>query len=141
VRFTGAVPYEEMPRYLRVAQGFATASVTEVLPLSLIEALAAGLPVVGIDSPGVRDLVTDGQNGLLSANDLAAFTAKLARFLIDEDLRKRLCAAARPSAREFDIQRTAHRLENHYSNVCAQSRERAANPIQAAVTWPRGRVR
>lgn len=45
VRFVGMVPYEEVPRYLQIADTFVTASVTEVHPLSVIEAMAAGLPV------------------------------------------------------------------------------------------------
>ncbi|HZD56019.1 MAG TPA: glycosyltransferase, partial [Anaerolineales bacterium] len=66
VRFTGMIPYENLPGYLAAADAFVTASVTEVHPLSVIEAMATGLPVLGVQSPGVGDIVEDGVSGLLS---------------------------------------------------------------------------
>jgi glycosyltransferase involved in cell wall biosynthesis len=60
VHFTGQVPYDDLPRYLATADAFVTASVSEVHPLSVIEAQAAGLPVLGIQSPGVSDIVKEG---------------------------------------------------------------------------------
>ncbi len=70
VRFTGMVPYDELPAYLTMCDAFVTASVTEVHPLSVVEAMGAGLPVVGIHSPGVGDTVEDGVTGFLSRHDL-----------------------------------------------------------------------
>ncbi len=122
VIFMGMIPHEEIPRYLSSAVGFATASVTEVSPLSVLEALASGVPVIGIDSPGVGDVVLDGQNGLLSAHDLSAFTAKLTRFLRDEPLRRRLARGSRPSVQEYDIQRVVRQLEELYSSLIARQR-------------------
>ena len=82
VKFTGLVPYEHLPSYLAMVDGFVTASVTEVHPLSVIEAMASGLPVLGINSPGVGDTVIDGETGYLaSEEDLAVFTAKLIRLI------------------------------------------------------------
>ena len=49
VRFTGFISYEKLPSYIAMCDAFVTASVTEVHPLSVIEGMAAGLPVVGID--------------------------------------------------------------------------------------------
>jgi 1,2-diacylglycerol 3-alpha-glucosyltransferase len=122
VIFTGMIPQEEIPRYLSIANGFTTASVTEVLPLSVLEALASGVPVIGIDSPGVGDVVIDGENGLLSAHDLSAFRANLDRFLRDEPLRTRLAHASRPSAQKYDIQRVVRQLEDHYQTLMRQTR-------------------
>jgi 1,2-diacylglycerol 3-alpha-glucosyltransferase len=65
VHFTGMLPYSELPRYLSMCDAFVTASVTEVHPLSVIEAMATGLPVLGIHSVGVGDTVEDGVTGLL----------------------------------------------------------------------------
>jgi glycosyltransferase involved in cell wall biosynthesis len=77
VHFTGMIPYAQLPGYLAAADAFATASVTEVHPLSVIEAMATGLPVLGIQSPGVGDTVIDGVTGYLASEDLAAYTAKM----------------------------------------------------------------
>ena len=64
VRFEGMIPYDKLPAYLAMCDAFVTASVTEVHPLSVIEAMGAGLPVLGIESPGVGDTVEDGRDGL-----------------------------------------------------------------------------
>ncbi|MGA9531866.1 MAG: glycosyltransferase [Anaerolineales bacterium] len=117
VVFTGLVPYEEIPRYLAMADAFVTASVTEVHPLSVIEALAAGLPVVGIESPGVGDIVSSGQNGLLSSNDLAAYTARLTRLMADKETRVALTSHARESAAQYDIERTSGLVEREYQRL------------------------
>ncbi len=117
VIFTGLIPYERIPSYLAAADGFVTASVTEVHPLSVIEALAAGLPVVGIDSPGVGDTVVDGHNGLLSRHDLAAYTAKLTRFLADKASRELYSQAAPLTAQKYDIRRTTAIIEGQYARL------------------------
>ncbi len=130
VIFTGMVPYDTLPSYLATADLFVTASVTEVHPLSLIEALAAGLPVLGIDSPGVGDTVEDGQNGLLSPHDLAAYTAKLTRLLAEPALRRELASMARRSAEKYDIHRTSALLLEQYQRLVASPPRREGRPLQ-----------
>ena len=79
IHMIGRVPYHELPSYVAMCDIFATASVTEVHPLSVIEAMGAGLPVMGIESVGVGDTVQDGITGYLATEDLPAFTTKLTR--------------------------------------------------------------
>jgi glycosyltransferase involved in cell wall biosynthesis len=117
IHFTGMVPYAELPGYLRVADAFVTASVTEVHPLSIIEAMAAGLPALGIISPGVSDTIQDGVTGLLSPDDLAAFTAKLTRMATEDDMRRRMGAAACTAAEAFAIERTSQMLVECYEEL------------------------
>jgi 1,2-diacylglycerol 3-alpha-glucosyltransferase len=107
VIFTGQVGYSDLPRYLALSDAFVTASVTEVHPLSVIEALAAGLPVLGIDSPGVADLITDGENGYLCANDLAAYVAKLGRLVAEPERRLQMGRQASASAQAYAIESTS----------------------------------
>jgi glycosyltransferase involved in cell wall biosynthesis len=78
-------------------------SYREGLPKSLLEAMAAGLPIVSTDAPGCREAVRDGQNGLLvPPRDSAALAAALRRLIEDPGLRDRLGAAGRQRAeREF----------------------------------------
>lgn len=124
VVFSGMVDHDDVPRYLTAADAFVTASVTEVHPLSVIEALACGLPVVGIDSPGVGDTITDGENGFLCRNDLAAFTAKLTRLIADTQMRIDMSERARSSALEYDIQRTSLMVEERYSALVERPKAR-----------------
>jgi 1,2-diacylglycerol 3-alpha-glucosyltransferase len=114
VHFTGMVAYQELPRYLAAADAFVTASVTEVHPLSVIEAMAAGLPVLGIHSPGVSDTIEDGVTGLLSEEELAAFTAKMMRMVIEPDRRKEMGRAARKASKVYDIELTSQMMLDRY---------------------------
>ena len=65
VIFTGKVPYDDIPIYYGVADVFATASQTETQGLTVIEAMAASLPVLAIDDDSFRIVVTDELNGYL----------------------------------------------------------------------------
>lgn len=117
VRFTGMVSKDRLPSYLALGDIFVTASVTEVHPFSVIEAMATGLPTVGIHSPGVSDSITDGVSGLLSTEDLAAYTAKLTYLCLNKDLQKRFGAAAREASEQFSIERTTKLMLGHYSRL------------------------
>ncbi|TEU13853.1 MAG: glycosyltransferase family 4 protein, partial [Anaerolineales bacterium] len=101
VIFTGCVEYEDVPGYLGLADAFVTASVTEVHPLSVIEAMAVGLPVLGIESPGVGDTVVDGVNGLLTRHDLAEFSLRMYRLMSENDLRARLARKALKDSEQY----------------------------------------
>jgi glycosyltransferase involved in cell wall biosynthesis len=133
VHFTGAVPYQDVPGMLAACDAFVTASVSEVHPLSVIEAMAAGLPIVGIDSPGVRDTVRDGETGFLSTYDSAAFSAKLTRLVLDDELRWRMGRAAALAAEDYDIDRTSARVEEHYKTLLANTRAPRSSRWEA--TW------
>ena len=117
VRFTGMVSKDRLPSYLALGDIFVTASVTEVHPFSVIEAMATGLPTVGIHSPGVSDSITDGVSGLLSTEDLAAYTAKLTYLCLNKDLQKRFGSAAREASEQFSIERTTKLMLGHYSRL------------------------
>ena len=68
VIFTGRVPWEEVAMYYAIATVFATASRTETQGLTVIEAFAAGLPVVAADDPSFSSIVIDDLNGFLFQN-------------------------------------------------------------------------
>ncbi len=138
IHFTGAIEYEQVPCYLAAADVFVMTSIAEVHPLSVIEALAAGLPVLGIQSPGVGDTIVDGENGLLSANDLAIFTAKLTRLISDRELRAKLTQNARASAQQYSIERTSDLLEEHYIRL-RKKRTKKKRPLPNL--WQRFRDR
>ncbi|GAB4415481.1 MAG: glycosyltransferase family 4 protein [Anaerolineales bacterium] len=123
VQFTGAIPYEDMPGYLAMCDAFVTASITEVHPLSVIEAMGTGLPVMGIHSPGVGDSVEDGATGFLTTENLPAYTAKLTRLCLQKQLRGKMGLAARKASRQYDINRTTKIMLSHYERLAALPRE------------------
>ena len=126
VKFFGRIDYTQVPSHLRLADVFVTASDTEVHPFSLIEALAAGVPALGVDSPGVGDTIVEGENGLLTRLDLAAFTAKLMHLVLDADLRRRCAAGAQASAQQYDLNRTARLVLAEYERLAARPPVRAS---------------
>jgi len=117
VRFMGMIPYDQLPSYLAMCDAFVTASVTEVHPYSVIEAMATGLPIMGIDSPGVGDSIEDGVSGLLSTEDIASFTAKLTYLCLNKSLQKKMGAAALKASDEFSIERTTQIMLGHYNRL------------------------
>jgi glycosyltransferase involved in cell wall biosynthesis len=127
VRFTGMVEYDKLPSYLAMCDIFVTASVTEVHPLSVIEAMGAGLPVMGIHSVGVGDTVQDGLTGFLATHDLPAFTAKLTRLCLDPGLRAQMSKSARKASFTYSIERTTSAMLSQYDALVTESRPRKSN--------------
>ena len=74
-------------------------SKAEGFGLVLIEAMAAGIPVLGTNVPGIRDVVRDGETGLLVPCEPRALAAGLERLVENTDLRHRLAAAGRADVR------------------------------------------
>lgn len=86
----------DIPKLLAAMDVFVLSSIREGLPISLIEAMAARRPVVSSDIGSVKDLVQDGQNGILvSPRDAAAFGKVLQRLVETAELRERLGEAGR----------------------------------------------
>lgn len=119
VHFTGPVPYEQVPDYLHLSDLFVSTSVTEVHPLSFIEAAAAGLPAVGIDSPGVRDVVCHGETGLLARDNDLSFGLRALRLVDDPALRRRMGEAACRWSNRFAAHNTARAVLQLYQEIVA----------------------
>src|SRR5512134_119670 len=115
VRSTGMSAYEDIPAYLAMCDIFVTTSVSESFGMSTVEAMGAGLPIMGIHSPGTSDIVEDGETGFLSTEDLAAFTAKLTYLCLNPNRRHAMGAAAREASEQYDIERTTKILLGHYT--------------------------
>jgi glycosyltransferase involved in cell wall biosynthesis len=69
VSFAGFVDYEEIPQYYRAADVCFLPSYFEIQPLSCIEAMACGTPIIASDIAGMREIVTDKQTGLLTPSE------------------------------------------------------------------------
>jgi 1,2-diacylglycerol 3-alpha-glucosyltransferase len=117
VHFAGMVPPEAVPNYLAAADLFATASVSEVHPLTVIEAMAAGLPVVGRAAPGLVDLVESGVSGLLSEGDEQSLARALADLARERARRLRLGQAAQDASRRFDIRNNVAQVVDLYERL------------------------
>ena len=105
--------------YYRDAAIFCMTSAFEGFPMVLLEAAAFGCVPVAFDSyAAVRDIIDDGENGVLvSAFDLDAYTETLAQLMRDDALRERLALAARGRVAEFSPDKIAARWEALFAEI------------------------
>ena len=120
----GTVPHGELPRYHAAADAFASpATGQESFGIVLVEAMAAGVPVVATDIAGYREVVRDGVDGLLvPPNDADALAAALRRVLSEPELAAALAAAGRARAETFSWPAVVPRLEAVYGRVLDRTR-------------------
>ena len=87
VRFFGSVPYEKIPEFLHKADVFVRPSRSEGMGNSFVEALAAGIPVIGTRVGGITDIIEDGKTGLFArSEDSPDLAKKIITLLNDKNL-------------------------------------------------------
>jgi glycosyltransferase involved in cell wall biosynthesis len=119
VKFTGWVGPSGKRALLETAAVFVLPSYTAGLPVSLLEAMAAGVPVVASPIGGIPEVLVDGVTGFLAApGDTATLSRLLRKLLMDRKLGTRIGAAARESVRlRFAPERTIPKLEELYAEI------------------------
>lgn len=120
VHFAGMTPYALVPDMLAAADAFVTASVSEVHPLVIMEAMAAGLPAIGVHSPGVADIIVDGETGFLTSQNACVFSERMLTLAADDELRSRMSGASREAAAQYDIRIMAEQMLGLYARVGAR---------------------
>ena len=116
VVLTGFVPEEELPAAYLACDVFANAGTAELQSLVVLEAMASGLPVLGVDACALPHLVRDGENGYLFPHARpAALAARLSLLLREEDRRARMGARSAQIAAEHDEARTLAAFEELYA--------------------------
>jgi len=102
---------------------FVTASKTENQPVSLLEAMAFGLPMIGPRAKGIPELVQDGSDGIIfEPDDEQGMADAMIRLMQDDPLRKRMSAAALANANEHRLDKIGEKLEKLYQDAVS-SRE------------------
>lgn len=115
VTFSGEQPKPE--EFLARADVYLLTSHVEGLPLSVLEAMASGLPVISTNVGGMPDLVKE--NGvLIGDNDLHALVREMIRFAKDGALRERCGQESLKMVKEYDADRCAKAYLKIYSNLC-----------------------
>jgi len=119
VTFAGQIPNRDMPRYYHMADLYISPSHVDGSSVSLMEALACGLPCLVSDIPANKEWVTEGVNGWLFPNgDDGALAAKILAAMDARDSLARMGQAARRTAEEkADWKKNFHQLLETYQQI------------------------
>ena len=125
VHFAGRTAPRDVDSWLRAAEVFVLPSLEEGRGVVLLEAMAAGLPVVASDVPGPRELVEPGRTGsVFEAGSARSLAAALEPLIVDAKLRQRLGTAGRAMLRDRGLtsRASARRHVELYRQLLAQRR-------------------
>ena len=122
VVFTGRVSPADLPSYYNSSDIFCSVpGGSESFGIVLLEAMAAGLPVVATAIEGYREIVSDGEDGLLvTPGDTAGLARALARLAGDDGLRTAMGRMGRQKAARFDWSHIARRIADVYRDLRSQ---------------------
>ena len=120
--------------FLTALDFFVFPSHQEALPLALLEAMGAGLPIIATRVGGVPEAIEDGASGLLvEPHHPAQIAAALRRLIADEDLARRLAATARVRATErYSEAEMTRRTLDLYQEVARQGMPAARDLVVGA---------
>lgn len=108
---------ENVETYLKNADIYISASNVEGVPLSVLEAMACGLPIISTKAGGVIDIVKDGENGILvEVGNKEELKNAIIRLCKDAILRKKIGTNALEASRKYSIKSTVRKYEEIYKN-------------------------
>ncbi|MDD2586436.1 MAG: glycosyltransferase family 4 protein [Syntrophomonadaceae bacterium] len=134
VVFTGALPFETLVNVYYSSDLFVFSSMTETQGLVLIEAMAAGLPVVAVRAYGVQDMVDSGKNGLLTECELDEFSDAICHVLNDEDLYNKFKLNALKKAESLSSTNMAKKVEKLYLGL-SKTNTRHRSKMADLLSW------
>jgi glycosyltransferase involved in cell wall biosynthesis len=112
---------DDVPEIMQVLDIFVLPSLNEGMGRVLVEAMAAGKPIIASRAGGIVDLVKDGENGLLiEPGDVDGLYLAIERLLNDREMRYDMGQRGKVIAREFSIERMLEKIEGLYSSLIHQ---------------------
>ena len=130
VQFIGYLDRKtDLPACYAAADAFVFASRTETQGLVLLEAMAAGLPVVSLAEMGTVDILGAGRGAIVPEDNPGAFAAALSGLLRDQDLRNRLSLEGREYATEWSDDRLAGKMAELYRQIVARHIEQSEQDL------------
>jgi len=129
VQFAGAVDEDAKLQALGRADVFLLPSYAEGQPLSILEAMAAGLPVLSSTVGSIPEVVGEENGILVEPGDLDALEQGMRRLAMDGDLRRRIASANVEAARRrFDVRRLHREIGDTYLELCHNGRPPRRQP-------------
>lgn len=123
VTFAGYLTREKVIAACKGADLYVFSSTTETQGLAVLEAIAAGTPVVAVDAMGVTDVIQGNMGGFLTSNDMGEFSAKIVELLKDEKLRAKKIIEAKKRAEQLSIKTTTNLLIECYNKALKGRKE------------------
>lgn len=115
VRFVGFVPHENVAPYYNASNVFVMSSLSELMPLTVLEAEACGLPIVVLDDLAFYDTIFEGENGFkIKEKKPEMFAKKVLELLTNEELYNRFSRRSEEIAQRFSIEELTKRLVEIY---------------------------
>jgi glycosyltransferase involved in cell wall biosynthesis len=112
--FPGFVPYEEVKHFWQAADFYLQASESETQGITILEAMATGLPIVAVKATGTEDFIVDDVNGFLTKTQLKEFVEKIEFLIKNKKKRRKLSQQAKKDAEHFDELNQTKKLEKFY---------------------------
>lgn len=127
VIFTGHC--DDVPALLSESDIKVISSLSEGIPMTLFEAMAAGCPVVSTEVGGLGEVIKEGKTGfLVPPQQPSAMAEKILLLLRDEDLLRKIGRLAKEASTGYDICHTVHLIEENYKMSMARHHHLAAHP-------------
>ena len=112
--FAGNIPHDRIVDYCKASALFLFASKSETQGIVLLEAMAAGTPVIAVQASGVDDVVIDSVNGFAVSENETVFTETINKVIGDNELFSKLQKGALDTALKYTSDSMAERAEIHY---------------------------
>jgi phosphatidylinositol alpha-mannosyltransferase len=139
IHFIGYVSREELPRYYRTAHLFCAPSTGfESFGIVLLEAMAAGVPIVATDIAGYRLVLTNGKQGrLVPPSEPQAFARACVEILSSGRMRQRMGAQGRATAERYDWRHIADQVLAYYEELLLLRRAMVKKASLSRRAWQR----
>jgi 1,2-diacylglycerol 3-alpha-glucosyltransferase len=121
IHFLGMVNRVELPNLLHDATVFLSASTTEVHPISVIEAIASGLPLVVVRDEAFEGMIIENENGYLTPLDVEVYANTLTGLLLDPEKLTRYGKRSIELSEKYSIESQVRTLEQLYMESVLQN--------------------
>jgi glycosyltransferase involved in cell wall biosynthesis len=121
ITLMGSVPPDDMATYYRLGDMFLFASKSETQGMVILEAMAAGLPVVAVRSSGIDDVIRQGYNGFKTPEKQDLWSDRVLELLENDALRMELSAHALDFAKDYSVEQFGRDVKHIYATLIASN--------------------